>query len=462
MINYFNFKRLEDKILITNDNGYNAMLSIEDFSLLVKDKIDDKNKSYRELVDKKFILPGNSFVSSGEAARELYLFKGYLRASTSLHIFVLTNSCNMHCQYCQAQSELNNKYGFMTKEVAKRAVDIALSSPDNTLTFEMQGGEPLLNFDVIRFIVSYAEENKKDRTIFYTITTNGTLLSDEIIAFFEKYKVSVSLSLDGSRDVQMHNRPMNDGGDSFSFIEKIIPLLKKHNIFGGFVLTTTNYSLDKWREIIDTYILFGCYDIFLRTLTPLGYANDHWDSIGYNVDDFLAFYEKTLSYILKINKEGIRFRELHAMFFLRKIITQQSDNYMELRSPCGATIGQVAYYYDGNIYTCDEGRMISQMGDEAFCLGNVWESTYSDLIGCESCKAVCKASVLESLPGCADCVYSPYCGTCPATTYALEHSLFSRTNNNYRCKTYKGMLDIIFRFLQDNDNREIFESWVRD
>lgn len=459
MINYFNFKKINNRVLITNDIGYHSLLSYEEFSALVQDKMDETCSKYTELVEKCFILPPHIFISSGNAAERLSLAKSYLRSSTSLHIFVLTNACNMHCKYCQAQSEKSEKYGYMTKEIAQKAVDIALQSPDPYLTFEMQGGEPLLNFDVLKYIVEYAEANKHDKRIVYSITTNGTLLSNDIIEFFAKYAISVSISLDGPQQVQEYNRPMNNGKSSFDFIRAIIPKLKEKNIFGGAVLTTTNYSLGYWREILDTYHNLGINDIFIRPLTPLGYAMDHWTAIGYSIDEFLRFYKKALDYIIEQNKNGIILREMHAMIFLRKILYQTAVNYMELRSPCGATIGQMAYYYDGNIYTCDEGRMIAQMGDDAFCLGNVFESNFSDLINCSTCKSVCRASILESLPVCADCVYLPYCGTCPATTYALEHSLLSRTNNNYRCQTYKGILDILFEHIIIPDHKEIFESW---
>lgn len=458
MINYFNFKKIKDQILITNDIGHNSLLTQQEFSALVMDKLDMSYPKYPELVQKRFILPGNKFVSTGYAASDLQRAKGYLRCSTGLHIFVLTNKCNMHCKYCQAQSENSNNYGFMTKATAKRAVDIALQSPDLLLTFEFQGGEPLLNFDVLKYIVEYAESRKGQKRILYSITTNGTLITDKVIDFFQKYCVSVSISLDGPEDVQNNNRPMNSGESSFIYIEKAIPVLRKHDIFGGAVLTTSNYSLNRWSQIIDTYLSFDLKEIFIRPLTPLGFANDHWDEIGYKTEEFLMFYRNIMEYILSKNKQGIKMREMHAMIFLRKILYQVSDNYMELRSPCGATIGQIAYYYDGNIYTCDEGRMIAQMGDDAFCLGDV-NSSYADIVGCKNCKAVCKASILEGLPGCSDCVYLPYCGTCPATTYALEGSLLSRTYNNYRCRTYKGILDLLFELLIDDENKKVFESW---
>lgn len=460
MINYFNFKKIRDGVLITNDIGHYAILSYDEFALFIQERLNKSHNKYSELVAKRFILEGNKFISSGYAADDLQAFRGYLRSSTGLHIFVLTNKCNMHCRYCQAQSEKSNVYGAMTKEIAQKAVDIALQAPDEVLTFEMQGGEPLLNYEVLKFIIEYAETKKQGKRILYSITTNGTLLTEDIILFFEKYSVSVSISLDGPAELQQYNRPMNNGKNSFDYIQRIIPELKKHNIFGGAVLTTTNQSLGYWREIIDTYLKFGIKEIFIRPLTPLGFANDHWDQVGYNISEFLVFYREIMGYILDMNRNGVFIRELHAMIFLRKIMCQMSDNYMELRSPCGATIGQVAYYYDGNIYTCDEGRMIAQMGDNSFCLGNVETHSYYDVVNCGSCKAVCRASILEALPGCSECAYLPYCGTCPATTYALENSLFSRTNNNYRCRTYKGILDILFECLLEENNEEIFRSWL--
>ena len=132
---------------------------------------------------------------------------------------------------------------------------------------------------------------------------------------------------------------------------------------------------------------------------------------------------------------------------------------MELRSPCGAGIGQIAYYYDGNIYTCDEGRMLAEMGDDSFRLGTV-DDSYDELMNCNNCKAVCISSVLESLPNCCDCVYQPYCGTCPVVNLALKKDIYNKEPNDYKCKVYKGMLDIIFEALQDEEKEEILKQWI--
>ena len=110
---------------------------------------------------------------------------------------------------------------------------------------------------------------------------------------------------------------------------------------------------------------------------------------------------------------------------------------MELRSPCGAGIGQVAITANGNVYTCDEGRMMAEAGDEAFCLGNVFDHDYDDWIHSSCCEAICSASLLDTLPGCCDCVYKPYCGVCPVVNYAIYGNIMHVSSE--RCKIYKGI-----------------------
>ena len=199
----------------------------------------------------------------------------------------------------------------------------------------------------------------------------------------------------------------------------------------------------------------------MRPLTKLGKANSSWQNIGYEPEKFLEFYKKALEYILKKNKEGILLSEGHSTILLKKILKHEPVNYMELRSPCGGAIGQLAYYYDGNIYTCDEGRMLAEMGDERFKLGNVYENIYSDLMNCNCTKAMAISSCIECIPYCKDCVYMPYCGTCPVINVAQDNNIFVKNPKEYRCKIYSGILDILFNYIEKNDETmEIFENWI--
>jgi len=198
----------------------------------------------------------------------------------------------------------------------------------------------------------------------------------------------------------------------------------------------------------------------LRPLTPLGYAATRWETIGYTAEEFIEFYRESLDYILLKSKSGIDLAEGHATIFLNKIINHRAGNYTELRSPCGAVLGQLAYNYDGNIYTCDEGRMLAEMGDYSFQVGTI-NSNYHELFDNPVCKSVATASCLESIPSCSDCVYSPYCGVCPVLNYYEGNNIFALSPNNFKCKIYHGILDYLFYklYFGSNIEKEILISW---
>ena len=461
-VNYFNFKKNQEGYLITNEQGRYYFLSPKEFENFVREDFAAIDPGILEdLKERYFIYDSNEAVFVEKAMEAYRDNKQYIFHGTCLHIFVLTNACNMCCVYCQAQDSSQEIKGIMNEETARQAVEIALQSPEQNLTFEFQGGEPLINFDMIRFIVEYSSERRNDKEIQYSLVTNTILLTDEMIQFFKQYHISVSTSLDGHQELHDHNRPLRTGEGTFQMVEKNVKRLQKAGLSVGAIQTTTKQSLKNPGEIIKTYLKMGFDHLFIRPLTPLGYAKEHWNEIGYDAEEFIDFYGKILKMIVEYNKHGIRVAEGHARIFLRKILAGYSDNYMELRSPCGAAIGQLAYYYDGNIYTCDEGRMVAEMGDSMFCLGNVKNVSYDELMDHRICKVTCQASVLETLPSCCDCAYHPYCGVCPVINYASDQNIYERQINSYRCKIYKGMLDTIFQMiLTDPEVLKIFGSWV--
>lgn len=460
--NYFNFKKFDDSFLLTNDAGKYIFLSSPQMVKLLKNRIAENDECYNDLRDRSFILDKPIEMFSSQMSEGIRENKSYLFSGPSLHIFVLTNECNMNCVYCQAQDKSLQKKGKMSRKIAEKSVDLALSSPSKYLTFEFQGGEPFLNFDILQYIVLYTEKNSKDKHLRFTVASNLTLITDEIVAFLKDHNISVSVSLDGDQILHDHNRKTVDGKGTFDVTYKNIQRLKDVGIDLSATQTTTNYSLTRWREMVDTYMELGFNSIFIRPLTPLGMAHSEWKDIGYSGAEFLSFYSDSLNYILQKNIEGYKLSEGHATIFLKKILSGYSYNYMELRSPCGAALGQIAYYYDGEIYTCDEGRMLSEMGDRSFRLGSVLSTTYNEIMDSPICKAVCCASILESSPTCSSCVYQPYCGTCPVVNYALTGDIISKRPNNFRCQIYGGILDILFSKLKQNEKHivDVFYNWL--
>lgn len=458
-LNYFNFKERNGNYLITNDMGKYSFLSKQQFDKLVQKKELD-NEIMKELIDKGFIFNINDEIFASNQAIELRKTKEYLLVPTTLHIFVVSKNCNFNCIYCQAGNLNSNEEFYMSKEIAKEAVDIALQSPSRYLTFEFQGGEPLTNFDTIKFIIEYSKNNCKDKIIEYNIVSNLTLLTEKMMDFFKENNVSICTSIDGNRQLQNINRPYK-GKDSYDETTTKLLRLKEKKIKVNAIETTTKYNLNKSKELVDEYIKLGLDSIFIRPLTKLGKADKNWDKIGYSSTEFLDFYKETLDYIIERNKEGVFLSEGHSCIFLRKILLNEPVNYMELRSPCGGAIGQIAYYYDGNIYTCDEGRMLSEMGDDSFKLGNVFEDNYKDLMESNCTKAMCIASCLECLPYCNSCVYMPYCGACPVINLAQDNNIFAQNPNEYRCEIYKGILDILFEYIENEPEIvDIFNRWI--
>ena len=460
MINYFNFKRFDDKFLITNDFGSYAFISPDTLRAMVIGDREIPQTVCDELTEKGFLVDNSVHSFAENMVEEMRNSKSYLFQATGLHIFVLTNQCNHACLYCQASAS-NTKKNFMSGETAEYAVRAALSSRNPNLSFEFQGGEPLLNFDTIRRIVEYTEEIKGDRNVTYSIVTNLTLITEEMVRFFIDHNVSISTSLDGPKELHDMNRPLFNGKPSYDKVVDSIKRIQDRGVGVGAIQTTTKFSLRYPEEIADEYDRLGLGSLFVRPLTPLGAAGRIWDQIGYTAEEFCSFYAKVLDHVIRMARNGRHIQENHAAIFLSKILHGYGLNYMELRSPCGAGFGQMAYYPDGEIFTCDEGRMVYETGDSSFRIGNVYDGNNAQMVQTPVCTACARASCLEAIPGCSDCVYQPYCGVCPVINLALDGDIISRQPNSWRCRIYSGMLDALFRVLKQNDPEtyRILSSW---
>ena len=462
MLNYFNFDKRNNRVLLTNDFGKYQFVSTETFDELLKGCVSEDNPDRELLIHNGFIFDGSNETFIKSNVPWIQSMKGYCLCGTALHIFAITNKCNLNCVYCQAHSKSSLLNSSMSKETGRKAIEFALQSPNKSLTFEFQGGEPLLNFDVVKDMILYSREINDGKNIEYTIVTNLLHMTEDKLDFLVENGVHICTSLDGPAIVHDYNRPFGDGTQShYKVVSKIIEL-KNKGINVNAIQTTTKHSLKFPKEIIDQYMDLDINNIFLRPLTPLGMAEEYWDNVGYSAEEFMEFYREAFKYIMEINMKGIYFSELHASYFLKKILHNYSDNYMELRSPCGAGIGQMSYYHDGSVYTCDEGRMLSEMGDNSFLLGNVYENSFNNVVSSPVCAAVCKASIVETLPKCSGCVYQPYCGVCPVVNYAATNSLYDKNSKDFRCSVYKGIMDLIFEILDENDEKKvnILKSWI--
>jgi len=455
-LNFLRMRKIGEKYLVTTDHGGWIYLGEEELNKL---KSKDLDKSlYARCEEKGIIITENNKSYIIKKIREKYAF---LSAGTSLHIIVATLRCNLHCIYCHASSCPQSCKGYdMDKATAKKTVDFIFQSPARNITIEIQGGEPLLNYDIIKYIVNYSKELNKihNKNMRLTVVTNFGLMDEEKLDFFEKENVDICTSLDGPEELHEKNRNLRSYGPAVKWLGEIGKREKNGILHKNAILTVTRESLKYPIEIVDEYVKNGLQDIHLRFLNNLGNAKQDWQNICYSSKEFMDYWKKSSEYIIKINKSGTFLRERGATIILNKIFGRE-PNYLELRSPCGAAIGQLLYNYDGAIYTCDEARMI---GEDIFKLGNVHGDNYSKIISSDQTCGIVAASVNDTQI-CDSCAYKPYCGVCPVCNYAEQRSIIAKIPETMRCQIYKAQFDYIFdKVLNDPIAKEVFLTWIQN
>lgn len=456
---YFNWRRLKSGVLVTGYMGGWALLKPTEFRLFAAGRL-KSGPAFSKLEAAGLIrgrLDFNTIFADWRESNE------YLGRGPGLHILVLTQKCNHSCVYCQAGSGAG---GSMSAATARKAVDFAFSAPVTGLTLEFQGGEPLVNWPVLEKTVLYARKKaaKTGKELALALVSNFSLMDQAKAAFILGNEISVCTSLDGPADLHNANRPFS-GGDSHARALKWIKYFQAERGLpppGGpsALLTVTRASLGRAREIVDEYARLKLPYVFLKPLSPMGLAREQWGRIGYGPEEFVRFYREGLDRVLELNLQGVAIKEKNAFLLVKKIMGNRDNKYVDLRCPCGAGLGQLAYDHDGGIYTCDEGRMLAGDGDESFRAGSVHKDAYKAVMASGPVKACAIASSLDLQPSCSRCAYRPYCGVCPAYNQAAQGGFWGAMPSNARCQTLLGVFDAVFERLQDKRLGPVLAKWL--
>jgi uncharacterized protein len=389
----------------------------------------------------------------------------HLPESTGLHIFVVTLRCEHTCRYCQVsrQSAAKNEFD-MTEQTARRALELAFRSPSSALKIEFQGGEPLLNFPLIRWITAEAKRMNEayGKDLAFVIATNLALLDDEILDFCADEGIDISTSLDGPQDLHNGNR-RRPGQDSWqqavTGIERVQRRLGADRVSA--LMTTTEGSLDRAAEIIDCYAKLGLRGVFLRPISPYGFALRRRGGANYDVRRWLEFYAAGLDRIIELNRVGVPMVEIYASIIARKMLTNTDPGYIDLASPAGIGIGAMVYNHDGDIYASDEGRMLAEMGDHTFRLGNVHESEYADVLLSDGLLRPLMESLTLSVPMCSTCAFEPYCGADPVFHHATAGDFIGHKALSAFCQRNMGVFTLLLRRMRDDRYaRDLIRRWA--
>ena len=381
-------------------------------------------------------------------------------------MIVITLRCNCLCKYCHASSvDFTSKDYDMTWDTAKKTMDMIFQTPSMDIKIEYQGGEPLLNWEVLKQSVLYAEFLNKiaKKKLGFVICTNLMEITDEQIKFCQKHNIEISTSLDGIKemhDCNRRSRILDSSYDAFvKNSERVKSVMGKDGCAP--LLTITKTNLHRLREVIDEYINQGYNTVFLRALNPYGNAIKNKDDLGYSTEEFVEAYKDALDYIIKLNKSGTGFVECFATLFLSRILTPFSTGFVDLQSPSGAGISGAIYNYDGKIYPADEARMLVRMGDDYFCMGTV-NDKYMDVFNGKIIRDIVYNSCVETMPVCSECVYQQYCGADPIRNYLETKDLMGYRLKSGFCQKNKMILDYLFNLLKNSDEEtlDIFWSWI--
>ncbi len=332
----FRFHRLnKDKEVLVNEVGDH--LVVQDgttHSIVTKTLSKETNPDlYGDLI-------ANFFISEERIPSLIDVFatryrtkKAFLENFTALHLFVVSLRCEHTCHYCQVSRVTSDKGKYdMSREHINKGIDFMLKSPNPYVTMEFQGGEALLAFENIVYAV---ERTKKlaplhNKTVTYVICTNLAVMTEEILEYCKVNSILVSTSLDGPASVHNENR-RRPGKNSYELAVKGIELSRQ--VLGrdkvSALMTTTNLSLEHPIEIVEEYYKQGFRNIFLRPISPYGFAVRNERKNKYETDKFLAFYKTALNRILEYNFNGEFFSEDYATIILRVLHKQSIPRLLQ-------------------------------------------------------------------------------------------------------------------------------------
>lgn len=464
----FRFSRFNDEeYLLTNDVGEFIFLCNNDFERFVNFKLDTTSEIFQDVASKQIATTDNTEDVVNMLATKFRTKKSILRNFTELHMVVPTLRCNSSCIYCQvARKNIDDHEADMTKETAKNVVKTIFESPSPYIKIEFQGGDPSTAFDMVQYIIEEAEWQNlfKKKNLSFVICTNVTLLTPKMVKYLKKHKCDISTSLDGPKDLHNTHRPLQNTTHTHEMFEEKVQMIR--DICGKYsvdaLMTTSKYSLGRFREIIDEYVRMGFNNIFLRSLNPYGFAKQYKEKIAYPIEDFIANYKDGLDYIIELNKQGTYFREGYAALLLKRILTPFATGFVDLQSPAGVGIAGAIYDWDGSVYVADEGRMLARFKDFTFKLGNVNEDSYQSMFNGEKLHSIIAKSCTECFPMCAQCVFQPYCGGDPVRNYSEQGDIIGHRPTSDMCKKNTAIMHYLFELLRKHDpeiNR-IFWSWI--
>jgi len=338
----------------------------------------------------------------------------YFESELSLKSLCLNiaHACNFACKYCFAkQGNYGNKNALMSWDVAKKSIDFLYKSSEGRQHLEVDffGGEPLLAFTVVKKTVHYAKETYRDKKWRFTITTNGSLITEEIEKFLYDNDISIVLSLDGGKETNDKFRILPDGNGTFDLIYPKIKIVTEHRKTSAGYYVRGTYT-KKTPHIAKTATDLHNLGFDFISLEPVITKDKE---VGFTEKDLPSLkneYEKLSKQYIESQKE----KEWH--FFHFNIDLEAGPCIQKRIHGCGAGIEYLAISPDGSIYPCHQFDGVNEMK-----LGDI----YSGILNKTAEEKFKNANFLFNKTECAHCWARFYCsGGCLANNYNINGDIF--------------------------------------
>lgn len=416
-------------------NGYNIVLDVNSGSVHVVDDIvydiielyeDNSIQQIKKILSGKYqeqdideaITEIKELEDSGQLfAQDTYKdmvvdFKNRKTVVKALCLHI-AHDCNLACKYCFAQEgEYHGRRALMSLEVGKRALDFLIENSGNRKNLEVDffGGEPLMNWEVVKELVRYGRSKEKEynKNFRFTLTTNGVLLNDEVMEFVNKEMSNVVLSLDGRKEINDMMRPFRNGKGSYDLIvPKFRKLAESRNQTNYYVRGTfTRNNLDFSNDVIE-YADLGFKQMSMEPVVAS--PEEDYALREEDIPAILKEYDKLALEYIKRKKEGNGFNFFHFMIDL-----QQGPCVLKRMAGCGSGTEYLAVTPWGDLYPCHQF-----VGQEEFLLGNVFEGIKNTKIRDEF--KLCNVYAKEK---CSSCFAKFYCsGGCAANSYQFHGNI---------------------------------------
>ena len=379
----------------------------------LKKEFADKTEELDELVDEIYELKENGMLFTEdiyEKSIDAFRNRETVVKALCLHI---AHDCNLKCRYCFAEEgEYHGRRALMSYEVGKKALDFLVANSGSRVNLEVDffGGEPLMNWQVVKDLVAYGRslEEPNHKRFRFTLTTNGVLLNDDIIDFANREMANIVLSVDGRKEIHDKMRPLAGGQGSYDLaIPKFKKLAESRNQTNYYVRGTfTRFNKDFAADVCHLADL-GFEQISVEPVVAP--ASEDYALVPEDIPEVLAEYDKLAVEMIRRYKEGKGFNFFHFMIDLKG-----GPCVYKRLSGCGSGTEYLAVTPWGDFYPCHQF-----VGQESFLMGNV-----DDGITNTEIREQFKACNVYSKEKCKNCFAKFYCsGGCAANSYNFHGNI---------------------------------------